>query len=58
MTAQIIKFDPKFKKPEPQCSFCKTPESKTKKLIGNNQGKFVCDKCLAIMTEQIKDGNN
>lgn len=53
MTAEIIKFDPKFRQAEDTCSFCQTTRSKAKKLISNNAGKFICDKCVLICKEQI-----
>ncbi len=55
--AEIIKFDPKFRKKEHECSFCHTPESKVKKLFSNGSNKFVCDKCLAIMKLQLEERN-
>ena len=43
--ADIIEFT-QIKK-EPQCSFCKTPKSKCKRLVGNSEkGTYICDKCL------------
>lgn len=28
------------------CSFCNTPESEVKKLISNQEGKYICDGCV------------
>lgn len=52
-SAKVIEFNPK--KVENKCSFCKTPESATKKLISNTQGKFICDKCVTKCKGLIED---
>ena len=57
MTAKIIPFDDK--KPEPKCSFCKTPKSKTRNMAGNaDNGAFICDKCIAKCKELVKDSGD
>lgn len=50
MTDNIIEWN----KPEPVCSWCKTPKSKVKKLLSNSHDKFVCDACLKKMKEMLK----
>ena len=47
-----------FKAPpakEPECSFCKTPMSKCKKFMSNGVDKGICDKCLAVCQQRLKE---
>ena len=33
-----------------KCSFCGKPEHQVKHMIGNNQGKYICDECVTKFT--------
>lgn len=55
MTAQIIPFRFKKKKPELHCAFCKRPASQVKKLICGMNNVAICDECTHIAVAQIKE---
>jgi len=47
-----------FKAPpakEPACSFCKTPVSKCKKFMSNGADKGICDKCIKVCQQRLKE---
>jgi len=47
-----------FKAPpakEPACSFCKTPVSKCKKFFSNGADKAICEKCLQVCQQRLKE---
>jgi len=52
MTAEIIKFDTTTE--DPECSFCKTPKSKSKYMCNSFDNKYhICDKCLSTCTNLV-----
>mgnify|MGYP000111792351 CR=1 FL=1 len=52
--SEIIQFHKKAPV-EDKCSFCKTPESKVKKLISNSEGKFICNVCVTTCKKLITE---
>lgn len=56
--SNVIPFNaPQIK--EPECSFCKRPESQVKKPVGNGQdganARYICSDCVAKAGQRIKD---
>lgn len=48
---EVIRFKPKR---EEACSFCNKPKSQVKKLMGNGIDKFICNECLAGVTDVLQ----
>lgn len=55
LSAIVIQLHPE--KGDPECSFCKVLKSKSKRFFSNQQGKFICDKCV-IKAKQLIGGTN
>ena len=50
----VIQFNKQID--DPKCSFCKTPKSKSKKMISNIEtGKHICDKCIKHAMTRIAE---
>lgn len=57
MTAEVIPLTPP-KAAEPKCSFCGTPKSKAKSLIGNGDGtKHICGECVAKAKQRLQEAS-
>lgn len=51
-SAEVIQLYPK--KEDEKCSFCGATKAKSKHMISNKQGKFICDKCVVKAMEIVK----
>ena len=40
-----------------RCSFCNKPQSQVRKLIAGPNGAYICDECIALCEDIIREEN-